>query len=568
MFKLLITSTEVTLETPPNFTPKGKEDLYLTTYVDNQKTSLSFPLDALDGLYDMLLKAFKRGAPVSLQFRPEGLDTNPIKAFSNVRDVSIEDKREKAYSLRSSFPFKVEQAKESYGISDYRFVYDYMPSWSTAYKFPYSTHTKTVEPLFSNLTYIRDGVKRRLKGYPAGEGFRKTKDLKPYGAESYITLSDAEHSYIQSYLYLNDSQRVIDFGATFNDIYITPLEFVDKFDIVIDGEYNNAFFSERLTITSEGTILLKNKYNKIFNILVDPASITSHEFPPDLNLFSFTISNYLEVSEFSYQDRKDTFLSIDEDIIIQSNKDNLKTHNIFQIPYVNFNGLHIDNQDNIYMVKGDEVYTGKLDAKLHIPIPLDPSYNNSKYIEECKISHKISTIELFLPAFIEHTQQNQVSVKVITPTSTTYLTDDFRLVPSDSPIYLDTSIIKFGKSITLDFKLDEEWTVIRMEDRKNIYSVSHLISVPSIELVMAYNIKELLLDSLDVDKGREVNREADYAVLIFINDIPYIKYKFDNEPLFSYMLVPLDVLEDYKLHSTNNLVKEGSEVIIEKFLKD
>lgn len=541
-------------------------DIKLEITLKDKEEVLYFTESNIDVLKDNLKTALKSKLPYRLYLRPFGLHSNIIMRSKDIVDIEVEKENflPKTIVLKTSWAIqKMEKPRE--GVADYRNLRKFMPKWSTAYKFPYSTHAKVVEPLFSNIEYLREYIQKNLEGFepPSNEihSYRKSKLFSIPSSEAYLSLSEEQHEYLKEDIYLHNLQRVIDFGNQFNSLYIRTPSFSYSFDLFVEGEYNNHFVTEKVTISSSGVYKLRFKYNKIFNIVIDPSS-TNISF--ELETTPLLISNFLSLNSFIFEERKDTTLDIIDRTILQlKNKKTSKLINAFKyLDPDDYEGSYIDKYDHILVYKDNALWSSKLDSKIDFKIPKDISYNNSMFIEQCDNGNgdHFYGLEVFISDFFKHSEQLEASIKVSYSNETEfYLTDDLTLIESDTPIYLDSTRLRNSRSLTLNIELEEhiEWCCVELIDRDGKHKISRLIHRPFIELVKSYDFKNLEKDlqNLDIDGLREdlfFERNIKGITPLLIDNIITLKVEYEGSDLFKYLLIPLENKKDYESDSFYN----------------
>lgn len=516
--------------------------------VDLEGKRLSYTKGSIEDLKMLVLDVIDSSLPARLYYRPYGLSASPVQQQRDVGEILIVSESFLPKSIQFSTAWSKSYGESSKGVADYRKVYNFMPKWSTAYKFPLSTHSKIVEPVMSDVLYFKEFVEKMYKGVPdrgAYRDYRQTRVLGVVDNLYHTRLSIKQASYLKEVVYVNDGRIPIHFGYQFNTIYVQPIVFESPFDLIVDGEYNLTPISERISITSLGTVELRNKYHKIHNICVDPTSNTTI----DLQTTALLVSNYIKLDTFKFQERgDDTKISLDFDRVHLKLKGSNKQLNTFTLPSDIFAGMYIDKYDHVLMYKERALYTGKLDAKIDLDIPKDCSFNNSKFIEEYN-TDKYYTLDIFLADYIAYCNQNVVAVKVVSPDkSVRYLTDDFNLIKSDTPVYLNTNTLKKSVSITLNIELDEEFLVIQLEDIKQKYTISHLLFKPRVTLNKAFDFKEL--------PNRVSGIDIEFIEPIILGGVITLKVSVFNNPLYKYILIPLEDRLGFDREAKSNITHE------------
>lgn len=496
-------------------------------YIETSDKAHSYPLRGLQS-HSQELHSILRAEDYQVTYRPYGLSQSFLERGIGHEKVIVEVKTPGTKSLRFSTSYRIIGSPRPRGISSYSYLRWFMPSWSTARKFEWSTHSKLVEPYLTYLRSLKGLIRKRLGGAPQGSDPAASKALKPGNIKP---LSKAQEESLTSVIYFHNSNLTLDFGHTFNTIYIEPLGFPSVFTITIEGEYRDAWFSETLTLNSLGVVKLKHPYHKLHNIVAHPSS----DF--DQNTVGVRVSNYLSLDSFKFHDRLETYLKYSGSQVVLHSKSSHQELSSFKLPINNAGGLFIDSNDHIVVSENSRLFTGKLDAKIHLPIPSDPSYNNSKFIEETKTGPTSYELELFLYDFLQHSKQDLVAVRVETSDGKVkYLDDSLDLVETSEPIYLNSSIAKDYFSLTLTLELNEEYVIIRLEDYDKRFSISHLICQPHIALDLQVDFRTFD-PSIPKQKGA-----VEYVIPIVIEDKVWLWVSYENraESLWSSYLVAME----------------------------
>lgn len=380
------------------------------------------------------------------------------------------------------------------GFSNYYYTRYFMPLWSTAYKYAYSTHAKIVEPVFSNLTYTSTHIQGLLNKTPLVNKLDLS-SKKPLNLPKPLTQSikELKSKYTLSHLidekYVLGSNKILNFGEEFTTIYLQTTKLLPELELVISGLYNNSFTQCTVKLKSKGFIKLPLPFSKIYNIEKTSFNIMQLNSGEDILVH---ISNGLPLTGFVKQERSVRDVEYLKDInrLVLYNSDT-SVENVFSLGDTVYENIYLDKEDNLVCsTKDGIVYTGKLDSNIAMNVPADISSNNNVFIETCNIDIVNYSVELFIKKYVFTTNTQSFCVSVLdSKGEILYLDKSLNLVPSEEKIFLKIHEIFQDKvSINIELDRDLEFVVIKIEDWDNLYSVSNVITqpilkpIPSIQL--------------------------------------------------------------------------------------
>lgn len=409
-------------------------------------------------------------------------DNNYTLVFDKTSDTKeIRDK--------INLPYIKELYKFDQGLSDLKYVNEYLPAWSTAFKNIYSNHTRTFEPVFTQVLDIKYNVNNLINSEP----LQSIKNVIFYKRKSNVKIiSTKAQSYLKNRVdYTFNSNVLLNFGHQFNTIYI---EFQEKTTctIRVKGIYNDAFIKEDIKLTETSVITLSNKYNKIFSI--DLVDFSEYQIPTE----TIKISNMLNIEGFLTQQSSERVLEYVSDKIAIKKKGVIENVFINTIP--NYFGMYIDSQDSIVAVHNNMMYTAKLNLKLDLDIPKDLSYNNTQYIETIFLNPNEYEIAIDAYGFVQDVSTERCSISITNSNKEVYYLDDSnQLVKSDEEIFI---YLKSTDKIHINLELDSavEYVIISLKDSNSFYKKSNLIVQPFIEFIP--NLK--LLDTERLVKMNDI----------------------------------------------------------------
>ena len=474
MFKLKsLTSGEMALY---------KDDLQLVILPDRSHISIEFIIDQkhYQKTYKVLetfLQEIKHTKDFSV------LEIN-LKTSTETFVVSYEGSDvTDIFSVVLEAPYTKDMYVHLQGLSDYKYVYDYMPQWSTAFKNIYSNHTQAFEPLFTNSLNIDYNVDNLIKNRP----IQNLKNILFYRKDPIIeNISEKSLDYfIKEKEYIINSEDTVNFGK-YNTIYI-KLKTPGNYKLRIKGIYNSAYIKEDILIYGEGIFTLNLKYSHIY-------SINMIEFYSENNENSVLLSNVYEIKDFNFQNKDNRSLEYSANKVI-STSENDKNVFINKLPY--YDGMFIDNQDNVIVDYNNKLYTAKLNSKLNLNIPKDVTYNNTKYLETTYLSPTEYEISVSVKDFAIDFDNARMCIFITdSKNKTFYLNNDFELEESLTDIYVDGNRLKDKIHFNIELDSDVEYVIISIKDNSGIYKKSNLIVQPFIEFVPNLYIlptEELLL---------------------------------------------------------------------------
>ena len=172
------------------------------------------------------------------------------------------------------FTYESERHKLIQGLSDYEYIKDYMPKWSTAYKNYLSSHGKLVEPFFTDIAYNLKQIQKYIENdviffeFPEGDenlAYSKYQEYSVKILEKNITdvkeYSDKIINDIKSYN-LKTSKNVDYTFLYFKDLYIKLNTKSQNVAIQIEGIYNSNTVKEIVYLDSTSWVQLNFKYDK------------------------------------------------------------------------------------------------------------------------------------------------------------------------------------------------------------------------------------------------------------------------------------------------------------------
>ena len=413
--------------------------------------------------------------------------------------------------------YKFQYAKDIYvetlGFADYSYTNYFMPKWSTAFKFQYSNHCKMVEPLFTDLNINSAIISKiiNLKDDPNFEDVSKLEFLLKN--EKTIQEKSISNLQLQGFVseeYLINSKKRIQFSEGFDYIYIKRLQNIET-TIKIKGIQNNSFVEEQVTLNDNSLVKLKYNYQIIYNLEIVDYTNLSDDL--DLNSFTYNISNCINIRENNlvFDKRRDeSYFEIEGEFLVYKRKDSreIKVFNLgFDVQTCN---IYINTLDKIYVLKDNNIYTGRVESKLDLQIDRDITYNNSKYIETTYLTSSEYLVEVLLLEYIKDTEKNRVSIAVKSSNDTYYVNSLSELQPSAEELFINLSDLKRDKiSFELSTDHDIETLTITINDIDGHYKKSSVIIHPKIilknkvstskrDLVLLINDNLFLLDNLNL----------------------------------------------------------------------
>lgn len=375
------------------------------------------------------------------------------------------------------------------GVSNYFYTRYFMPTWSTAYKYNQSTHSKVVGPVFSNLTYIPTHIKG-LISKASMENKLDTSNNSPLNLPKYLNQDKKE--YLSRYTlthfvnenYLLGSNKILNFGDTYNTIYIQTTKLLPEMELVISGLYKNTFTECKIKLKSKGFIKLSLPFSKIYNI--EKTSYNIHSFEDAAEIL-IQVSNSLPLTGFIKEKRLVRDIEYLKDInrIVLYNSDTT-IENVFSLGTRRYENIFIDKNDKVVCTSGDGiVYTGKLDANLAMNVPKDVSSNNNVFIELCNLDVLNYKLEVYMKKYVLTTNTQSFCISVTdSKGDVLYLDKNLNLVQSDEKIFLKLSeVFQDVVSINLEMEEDLEYVVVKIEDWDNRYPVTNVIVQPILKLI-------------------------------------------------------------------------------------
>lgn len=461
-----------------------KNDLQLVILPDKSYISIEFIIDQ---------KHYQKTYKVLETFLQEIKNTKDFSTLEiNLKTdresfvVSYEDKdTTDIFSAILKAPYTKNMYVHVQGLSDYSYVYDYMPQWSTAFKNIYSNHTQAFEPLFTNAKNIDYNVDNLIKDRP----IQSLKNILFYRKDPLVqNVSEiVSNSFIKEKEYIINSEDIVNFGNDYNTIYF-KLKNPGNYKLRVKGVYNSAYIKEDILISGDGLFKLNLKYSQIY-------SINMIDFYSESTENSVLVSNVYEIKNFNYINKEGRSLEYIGNKIVTSDSQNNKNVFINKLPY--YDGILIDKHDNLIVDYNNKLYTAKLNAKLNIDLPKDVTYNNTKYIETTYLSPDEYEIAVNVRDFAIDFDNTRMCISITdSKNKSFYLNNDFDLEESLEDIYVDGNRLKDKIHFNVELDSDVEYVIISIKDNSGIYKKSNLIVQPFIEFVPNLYIlptEELLL---------------------------------------------------------------------------
>lgn len=461
-----------------------KNDLQLVILPDKSYISIEFIIDQ---------KHYQKTYKVLETFLQEIKNTKDFSTLEiNLKTdresfvVSYEDKdTTDIFSAILKAPYTKNMYVHVQGLSDYSYVYDYMPQWSTAFKNIYSNHTQAFEPLFTNAKNIDYNVDNLIKDRP----IQSLKNILFYRKDPLVqNVSEiVSNSFIKEKEYIINSEDIVNFGNDYNTIYF-KLKNPGNYKLRVKGVYNSAYIKEDILISGDGLFKLNLKYSQIY-------SINMIDFYSESTENSVLVSNVYEIKNFNYINKEGRSSEYIGNKIVTSDSQNNKNVFINKLPY--YDGILIDKHDNLIVDYNNKLYTAKLNAKLNIDLPKDVTYNNTKYIETTYLSPDEYEIAVNVRDFAIDFDNTRMCISITdSKNKSFYLNNDFDLEESLEDIYVDGNRLKDKIHFNVELDSDVEYVIISIKDNSGIYKKSNLIVQPFIEFVPNLYIlptEELLL---------------------------------------------------------------------------
>ena len=430
--------------------------LYKKTYID--LTSFLDEIEDTKNLSNLDINLHKAGVKFQIEF-DKSSDTLEHKISINL-------------------PYTKELYKFEQGLSNFDYVKDFMPLWSTAYKNIYSNHTKTFEPLFTNVLNIKYNVDNYIKNLP----IQSIKNVIFYKRDTKTEqLSDKNINYlINKHTYTLNSESLVDFGNKFNSIYIELSEScICK--LRIKGIFNNSFVKEDVVLSDTSLIILKNKYNKIYSIdLLD----FYDNLIPDLEV---KLSNVIYVDSFYNESSIKRTLEATESKIIL--KEGGVPKYVFNNTIPDYQGMFVTKDDNILSVYNGVLYTSKLNLKLDLDIPENLTYNNTNYIETIYLNSNEYEIAIDAYRFLSDVETERCCISIYNNNEQYFLNSNFELESGSEDIFIYLKDLRDKIYINLELDSDVEYVIISIKDSNSFYKKSNIIVQPFIEYIPNLKLK-------------------------------------------------------------------------------
>lgn len=370
------------------------------------------------------------------------------------------------------------------GFSNTFYTRFFMPKWSTAYKYPFSNHVKTVEPIFSHLVRlpalveaVKDDTEPKYKARRLQKGGKRE-------------LSEKDYRCLVEDIYLLGSNKTLDFGREFNTIYIDNIEGL-SLTLIVSGVYKTSYIECKVVLKS-GYIKLPLKFSKIFNIEATADNTELYE-----GALSVKVGNILSIKGALVEARQFNKIEVDNKIVLLNSIGEQEM--VFTVkPY---DGIWIDANDRVVTIHEDIVSSGKLEVPLE-GVASDISSNNSPYISVSNYDNTHYAVHLFLRNYLIDTNSQKVRVSIVDSEGVDnrlILNQELQLVPYSEDIWITDTPTSY---ITLHLEVDADKTTIMLEDWDGRYThVSH-IDQPSVELAPAFTSPAIsMLEDKLVFKG-------------------------------------------------------------------
>lgn len=424
-----------------------------------------------------LLEDFLREVKNTLDF--SFLDIK-LKTPTSLEQI-LYDNQETSTEFIKSITILYEQESYNYeqGLSNYSYVQDYLPKWSTAYKNTYSAHVKTLEPVFTEVLNVEYNVSNYVEGKP----LQSIKNALYYIRDPETTLLSNTNieGYHSNTKYILNSDTTIRFYGISNIIYIS-LKDLGGYQLRIKGIFEDSFIEEDIYVSGLGIHRLNLEYSSIYSINIEKV-----DYGESNN--TLYISNVLEISEFNYLKRVDKNIdSKDAKIIVTDILSKDKTVFINTLPYSS--SLILDRNDNLLGIYDNILYSCKLNCKLNLDIPQNITYNNTKYIETTYLNENEYEICLDIGSYIFDIEVSLVSICIENSLKERYyLTEDTELVLSETPIFFDSS--KVNPRVTFNIDIDNlvEYVIVSISDQDYKHKKANLITQPHLEYIPNLYIK-------------------------------------------------------------------------------
>lgn len=410
------------------------------------------------------------------------------------------------------FTYESERHKLIQGLSDYEYIKDYMPKWSTAYKNYLSSHGKLVEPFFTDIAYNLKQIQKYIENdviffeFPEGDenlAYSKYQEYSVKILEKNITdvkeYSDKIINDIKSYN-LKTSKNVDYTFLYFKDLYIKLNTESQNVAIQIEGIYNSNTVKEIVYLDSTSWVQLNFKYDKISRIEFIPYSTNSVFIPDDIEI---SISNHIVLENFNY---------LNKDNISYINNKIIKNKETFSVPLSNPSFVFIE-EDYILIGKNNSIYTSKLDLKINLDIPQNITYNNNEFIEYDQLDESTYKVDIFIQDYINYSESELISIKINDSGRKTYYLDEtFQLVESEDMIFISKEKLNKKKlSMNLSSTNTSDYLVVSVEDYIGKFPNSILITSPVLELIKTFNLESnekiiYLNNNLYLLKGRVLSK--------------------------------------------------------------
>lgn len=399
--------------------------------------------------------------------------------------------------------YRFQYSKDLYiktlGFANYNYTNYFMPKWSTAYKFQYSNHCKLLEPLFSDLNINSALISKIISLKDDADLGDNSKLQFVLEEEKKIEDKLVSNLQIQGFIsenYFINSKKIVHFSKGFNTVYVKRLQDIET-TIKIKGLQNNSFIEELVTLNDNGLLKLKYNYQTIYSIEIVDFSNLSDSL--DFNILSYQISNCINIKNdtLTFEKRKDeSYFEIEGEFLTYKRKDSREI-TVFNLGFNIQNcNLYIDSLDRIYVLKDNDLYTGRVEARIDLQIDRDITYNNTKYIETTYLTSSEYLVEVLLLEYIKDTGKNKVSITVKSSNATYYLNSLSELQTSTEELFINLSDLKRDK---ISFELSTDHTIetltITINDIDGHYKKSSIIIHPKIKLEnkVSVPVRDLIL---------------------------------------------------------------------------
>lgn len=415
----------------------GIADLYFYT-----NPPVTLPLQAVWDDKESIAGIIKENPDVKVLYRPYGRHEDPDYRLVDTAPIKFKIVGTVTKSLRYTAKWVHNKGERVEGHADYSKLRFFMPKWSTAYKFPWSNHSKIMEPVFDRVLSLGDMVSNELKGNS------DTKASKLLERGSVQPIPKAKLKDLFNVSYTSNSWTKINIPKDFPIVYLKHrLGLGTK--VIAQGLIKGSIVEEEVQLNGKNWRPLVNRFDVIVNIVSE-------------NNEDLLVANRLPLDQVVLIERYNSNVTVQgQTITYQKGKEK----QAFGLPLFEFDALYIDPEDHVTVVVDNKVYTSKLDLNLDIQLPKDVSYNNSSFFECSQAEDGSYDLDLMLHRYSEHVKGDLIAVQCLSSTGEKgYLDESFRFVLTDTPIYLNTELVQRADKLSLNLNVNDEWLVIKMVD--------------------------------------------------------------------------------------------------------